>query len=158
MAHQSIFHHLELDPLDAKKLAPVKEKRTLLPDHPAQPTFERLAELAKLGPNWDSYGAESISSHAIAVAYQLLFAIYSQISIPLKSHIQPFAAPLSDGGIQLEWKGKRASLAVQIAPEGTFGYLLTRGGAPNQFYEEDDDVPGPTIISLVASVLRDEWR
>ena len=132
----------------------MKEKRTLLPSHPAQPALERLAELAKLGPNWDSYGAEPISSHAVAVAYQLLFAIYSQVSVPLRSHIQPFAAPLSDGGIQLEWKGKRATLDVQIAPEGTFGYLLTEGEAPNQAYQEEDDVPGPIIISMVADALR----
>lgn len=133
---------------------PLKEKRTLLPDHPAQPAFERLAELAKLGPNWDSYGAEPISSHAIAIAYQLLFTIYSQISGPLRSHIQPFAAPLSDGGIQLEWKGNRATLDIQIAPEGTFGYLLIEGEEPNQAYQEDDDVPGSIIISMVADVLR----
>jgi hypothetical protein len=67
---------------------------------------ERLAELAALKPNWDSYGGRQITETAIKTA-ELLCEEPPQIT------------PCSDGGLQLEWHDRSINFEFRIAPDGT---------------------------------------
>jgi hypothetical protein len=87
-------------------------------DRALEPSLERLAEIAQLAPDWDSYGAVPPSALAIARSAALLVKLHSSIVEYLGKYIPPnHIAPLADGGIQLEWGGLSSELEVQIAPE-----------------------------------------
>lgn len=57
---------------------------------------ERFAELLALPAGWDSYGARKIDPLAIAAARRLLDALPKYIP-------EPAIAPMSNGGVELEW-------------------------------------------------------
>jgi hypothetical protein len=57
----------------------------------------RLAQLERLSPNWDAYGAYPVSRTHSTRAARFLRLVMSDNS-PL-----PDVVPLSDGGVQLEW-------------------------------------------------------
>jgi hypothetical protein len=61
---------------------------------------ERLAELAGLPDDWNSYGAKRITNEAITTAERLNFT------------------PTSPGGLQIELHVKGASVEVEIGPDG----------------------------------------
>lgn len=126
-------------------------------DRALEPSLERLAEIAQLAPDWDSYGAAPPSAHAIARSAAFLVKLHSSFVEHLGKYSGPsHIAPLADGGIQLEWSGPQAELDVQITPEGTFGYLLTRAWGTEQTYEEADEVPESKIIQLIVDVARQQ--
>jgi hypothetical protein len=60
----------------------------------------RLAELAQLKPNWDSYGGKPPTKEALAVAERLTFT------------------PTSDGGILVELSVPDTWAELLITPEG----------------------------------------
>lgn len=120
-----------------------------------QLSLERLAEIAKLAPDWDSYGAERPSAHAIALASALLVRLYDSFEVASGEYFPPrLIAPLTDGGLQLEWSGPQAEVETQISPSGTFGYLLTQRQGTERSFEEADEVPMSTIIQLIVDVVR----
>jgi len=88
-------------------------------------TYRRLDELMTLRSGWDSYRARSISSTAVGAAKSLLSALGGSVYPRLGEKIQPYAVvPLPTGGVQLEWRGGRGSLEVEVKPEGSLCYLL----------------------------------
>jgi hypothetical protein len=125
-----------------------------IPESPIQTVLDHLIEFARLAPDWDSYGAEPISSHAIGLASRLLLDIDRQIIALAGAYPPPFAAPLSDGGVQLEWKNKHARIGVQVAPDGTLGYLLVEEEKANRRSQEGHAVSWSDVEHLVISVLR----
>lgn len=113
----------------------------------------RLRQLSALAPDWDSYGAKPVSDKAIRATHQLLSTIRDPLGTLLGDQIQPFAiAPLADGGLQLEWRGPKGTLEVDIAPDGKLGYLLVEGQKDRSF-EEGDDVPWNRIPALMRRVM-----
>lgn len=87
---------------------------------PYQEIVEIIQSFYELGPDWDSYGAEPISEKAIKRAISLTTQC-QQLQIFLD-----FAAPMSDGGIQLEGKDshKDIFLEIEIPPEETCTFLI----------------------------------
>jgi hypothetical protein len=61
--------------------------------------FDRLAEISKLGPDWDSYGAAAPTDEALTQADRLTIS------------------PTPEGGVSFEWPD---GPIVEVLPDGTF--------------------------------------
>ncbi len=119
-----------------------------------QPTVQRIAELADLGPDWDSYGAEPLTAKALIEAVRLTTRMAERFASAAEQRALPWmVAPLADGGVQIEWRGASGALEVEISPEGQFGYLLETGHGSTISYQEGDHVSSEEIEQLLASVL-----
>jgi hypothetical protein len=81
------------------------------------PVFQRIGKLARLPENWDSYGARPVCKNSISRGVILLKEL-----IELRSTIGfeipvPFVAPLSSGGIQIEWEKGEKYLELSITSD-----------------------------------------
>ena len=118
-----------------------------------QPAFDRLDQIADLGPNWDSYGAASISSTAIAATQQLLTTLDGRLGAA-GERLQPYAiVPIANGGLQIEWRRPENNLEVEIGPGGEMAYLLLTGQAPARVFEEQDQVTEDSLLELLERIL-----
>jgi len=125
----------------------------------AQPTYENtmanLKRIAGLGVDWDSYGSAPPASVAVETAGRLIETVYRDSLLSARTPYLPFSvAPLSGGGIQLEWRGESKAVEIEVGPEGAFGYLFIKGAEPSSVYEEEDGVSESRILELVRSVQR----
>jgi hypothetical protein len=109
------------------------------------PYYQRLTEFAALPANWDSFGALPISSGAIDAARRLLFRI---------RNVSPYTlAPLASGGIQIEWRGHRTALEIEVGPAGRLSSLLVEGHETGRTYDERDRVSAAEAVRLVSQVF-----
>lgn len=114
----------------------------------------RVAGMVDLLPNWDSYGATPVLAHAIATATSLVPQVATARLRIDGTRIAPtLVAPIADGGIQVEWNGPTARIEVQIAPDGTLGYLIAVDDERERRYDEVDDAPFEDVMALVLRVL-----
>ena len=130
------------------------KESTTVPYASLQLAFERLEELAGLGPNWDSYGAAPISADAIAGAQRLLAAVAMEADNPAGDGVRPYVVvPVANGGVQIEWRGPDAGIEVAIGPDGDLGYLLVTGEEPARTFEERDGVAEDDLVQVVVAML-----
>ncbi len=119
-----------------------------------QPMLRRLAQLAALPTDWDSYGAAPPSLLALSTARELLLAVDEQFGHVVGERVQPYAvAPIADGGIHLEWRGPRAEIEVEIDLMGQQGYLVVAEQGGERTFEEKDNPVGAEVAAAVAKVL-----
>ncbi len=119
------------------------------------PTYQRLAQLTQLEPDWDSYGAAPVSDGAIAAAHEFLSLMSGQLLRAFAEHISPYTvAPLADGGIQIEWRGRRSALELEIDPAGVLSGLLMQHHETGRTYQEHDKVSSREAVDLVAQTLQ----
>lgn len=119
-----------------------------------QPTFADLDEFAGYGPNWDGDDADPITAQSVQIAKELLTNVAEELGDKVASQVVPFGVrPLSDGGIQVEYRGRNASLIVNIGPSGQLDYLLITGHKPNRDFDEQHDVSWHQVIDLVRKAL-----
>lgn len=114
----------------------------------------RIADMAALPPNWDSYGAEPPSSVAVGRAAVLIESVAEEALGALGARIAPWtSAPIADGGVQVEWLAAGHRIEVQIGPNGSLGYLIEResGGQPE--YEEEEETAFDDVVNRVLRVL-----
>lgn len=98
----------------------------------------RLNEFRELPPDWDSYGAAPVSSHAINQALRLLRGA-SALSIASSRRIRMESlSPLATGGVEVEWHGPGGELLVEIEPSGAIGYLIEYDGNEQEFDRADE--------------------
>lgn len=116
---------------------------------------QRLDAFALLSAGWDTYNAKPIASAAIYEARRLLAAVAQQFTDQTESAKPFFVAPLSYGGVQIEWRRPKAGIEVEIGPDGRFGYLLTTGEGENRTFEEKDDVSANAILECVTRLCND---
>ena len=110
-----------------------------------------LRELSKLEPDWDSYGARSISDVAIGMSNRFLETVVKQIG----EQIYLYAiVPIPDGGISLEWHTFKLDIGVDISPEGKLGYLLVKHCGTEHTFEEREEVPWLDMINKVVEVMQ----
>lgn len=69
---------------------------------------ERLARLARLDQNWDTYGAPPIRADTG------MFALSMLESCMRSRTPAPQVAPSSDGGLQIEWHKKDIDLEIRV--------------------------------------------
>jgi len=119
-----------------------------------RPTFEQLSHIAKLEPDWDSYGADPPSAAVIGEAARLIVAVMERFSPMAGESARPWAVAPFSGGVQVEWRTKTGALEVEIRPGGQFGYLLEEGMDSNPRYEEGDDIHLEEVLRLIARILQ----
>ena len=114
----------------------------------------RLEAIAKLEPDWNSYGANRPSPRAIANASILLQTVYDTFGSWVREQSQPqVVAPRADGGIQIGWGRRPIEIAVHADPSGTLGYLYIerRGNTPE--FKEVQNATWNEVLGLIAKVV-----
>ena len=130
-----IESHEGTDPASGAK-APEQVVRWL------QQALGPLFRLRDLPPGWDTYGSPPIPDDVILGAVRLLFHAAAEQSP------WPHLAPVSGGGVQLEWAVNGRELEIEIFPDGSVAYLKARG-------EEMDDGPlDPYDAGAVRTLVR----
>jgi hypothetical protein len=74
---------------------------------------EKMAELLRLPPNWDSYGARPIRPDCVEYGLNTVLARCAPPATP-----SPAVVPLNTGGILLEWHCRQIDLEVRIEEPG----------------------------------------
>ena len=118
-------------------------------------TMNDLDRIAALPADWDSYGSAPPTMVAVGSARRLINTVFQDSLLSARGPSFPFSvAPLSGGGIQVEWRGESSTIEVEVGPEGAFGYLQIKGTEPSSVCEEEDGVSESRILELVRSVQR----
>jgi len=115
----------------------------------------RLADLTRLGQNWDSYGAVPPTSTAIDGALQFIDRAGKLFWRILGERARPTSiSPLPSGGIELEWRLPAEFLAIDIGPEGRWGYLRRSGSGRTARAEEREGLTDDQLLPVLANFLR----
>lgn len=118
------------------------------------PSFERISEMVQLPNNWDGYGAVPPTAMAVAKALTLIVSSAEETTRDIGHPIAPWtSAPIADGGLQVEWKGNRARIEVQVTPDGSYGFLAKWGRGDDVHYTENEDVALPDMVKLIVRVV-----
>jgi hypothetical protein len=116
--------------------------------------LDQLDDIAKLGPNWDSYGGDPPSRRAIIIASTLLQTVHDLFGNIAPEQSQPqIIAPRADGGVQIEWSAQSVEIAVHVDPSGTLGYLYIHQQDKVPTYEEEPNSSWDKILQLIAWVV-----
>jgi hypothetical protein len=109
---------------------------------------DQLDALSDLQKDWDSFGSEPPTPEAISAARKLIDANRESI-------LPHFVGPISGGGVQIEWRGPRGEIEVEVGPQGSsFSYLLIREkGTANRKAEEQHDISRSEILDMIRSVV-----
>ncbi|MHB8644457.1 MAG: hypothetical protein ACYDAR_01560 [Thermomicrobiales bacterium] len=115
--------------------------------------IEEIEALARLEPDWDSYGAATISPQAIALAKDLV--TYTAIgAASLGIEARPYyIGPTPIGGVHVEWRRDRREIQVDVRPNQTLGCLLVRQSDTKRERECREDVPLIGVLWLIADVI-----
>jgi hypothetical protein len=62
-------------------------------------------------------------------------------------------APIPRGGVQVEWRGPRMHIEVEIGPTGEPSYLVKKIFPTHREYEEGHDVSWQVILVQIPRVL-----
>ncbi len=136
-----------LQELEQNMQAPPQRQSLLSP-------LKRLEEIAGLGPDWDSYGAESPDQRAVIKAGVLVAAVEDRLSLVSGVNPLPWAiAPIGDGSVQVEWKGEDVAIEVEVRADGPFIYLIEKDDVDNLEFDEGEVVGAEDMASLVARVV-----
>jgi len=81
--------------------------------HSTAETTSKIAALADLKEDWDSYGAAAIAPAAVAAAQNFVATRLKGTPVP-----PPAVVPTSAGGVQLEWHGAGADLEIEFPAAG----------------------------------------
>ncbi len=101
-----------------------------------QPILEKLFSFERLGPNWDTYGAEPVSHEALDLSRRLVRAIEARLMRGAPGTVRPFfVAPTSDGGIQFEWKTTDIAAELEISPDRALALLIDQPLREDRFEE-----------------------
>ena len=136
-----------------KKSASPKTSADIVSRISLAPSLERLKELALLEADWDSYGAQPVSSAAFIAAFELLDAVKDRLSRKVRDPLPQFIAPLADGGLQLEWSGQKGDIEVEIDPNGALGYVHIERQGTNRKFKEEHQVSLNEVLNLLSQFL-----
>lgn len=124
-------------------------------------TILMLEALRDLEEDWDSYGAERISDKAINEAKGLLRELqdrylHDEIApSAYRSDIKPSrVAPLSNGGVMVQWNGPRARLKVFIDPDRALHLLAVGSPGSEDRLREARNVPQSEVLRAVCGALQ----
>ena len=79
--------------------------------------FQRIGGFARLPENWDSYAAKPIDRECISRGVTIFKELVKLSSVAEVEIPTPFVAPLSSGGIQIEWEEGERYLELSITPD-----------------------------------------
>ncbi len=103
--------------------ARVPETRSI--DPRIKQTLTRIESLGRLEPDWDSYGGLPATSVARTAAIEWVEIAADLFGSRVDAAAVPYSvAPLAHGGVQLEWRGARGIVELEVGPSGDLGYLV----------------------------------
>jgi hypothetical protein len=115
---------------------------------------DRLDELARLGEDWDSYGAHPPAATAIDEALRFAAQVLEVYWSTARERALPTSiSPLPSGGVELEWRTPDRLLAIDVGPDGEWGYLRRIGAGREARYDESDAIARDALLPLVSEVL-----
>ena len=85
--------------------------------------IRRLQEIASLPQGWDSYGSRPPTGHAVRAAMEVLAEV-GDSALPEPVNV----APVSGGGVQLEWEQNGREFELEILPDGRAEALVIEDG------------------------------
>lgn len=143
--------------IEPTRTTPTTLKLTVSPLQPKstiEPSFERLEELSRLETDWDGYGGQSPTGKAVASAARLMAAAWDRCTGSDPGQCQPYEImPITDGGLQLEWRGESQRLNLNVGPDGAISFLHITGRGDARIYREGDDLPFGEALRLVMQVV-----
>jgi len=99
-------------------------RRSIVPQ--LNQAFQRIGRFARFPENWDSYGSKAIDKECISRCVNIFKKLVKLMSTAEVQIPAPFVAPLSSGGIQIEWEEGERYLEVSINPDpSTVDYFAT---------------------------------
>jgi hypothetical protein len=117
--------------------------------------LHNLERIAALPEDWDTFGSGRTAAIAADTARDLIWKAVVNLATYNGAEGTPNdVAPLSGGGVQLEWRGSAGNIEVEVSPEGRFGYLLNREQDGRLQTQEADNVPEQNILDLISSVFQ----
>jgi len=113
-----------------------------------------LDDIAKLGSDWDSYGADPPSPLAIDMASKFLRIVDEKLGrLALEQSRPQIVAPRPDGGIQIEWGTRPVKIAIHTDPSGGLGYLYVDRQKDIPEYKEVASASWDEVLQLIAKVV-----
>ena len=94
-------------------------------------SIEKLAALAGLAENWDSYGSPAISEGLIDFATHVISRLVIT-GVPI-----PQIVPMHGGGIHLEFTRGARDVSIEIAANGVIDLLSSNDDAPSAYEPAD---------------------
>lgn len=116
---------------------------------------ERLAELAQLEPDWDSYGALPPSPRALSMARAMVERAVERFG---ERGIPGEVMPIADGAVQLEWRFARLELGLNACTGGGWSYLRVEKDGEGRRFEEAYDLSDEDALALIASLFDEPRR
>ena len=114
----------------------------------------RLAELARLEPDWDSYGGFPPTDRAVADAASIMRTAFDRFGRTAGERAIPYGVfPIADGGIQLEWHGPSSELELNVGPEGGLSFLVIEHPDGDRRFTEGYDLSADEALELVRRVI-----
>lgn len=116
--------------------------------------YDSLRGLQELGADWDPYGSQPPSVVALEVAKSFLHLAETTYAGRYGDQLRPsFIAPISDGGVHMEWEQPGGDLSLAFGPNGNIGFLLV--GDPNDPTKasEGDRITRDSALQLLSKVL-----
>ena len=118
------------------------------------PALQRLDEVSRLEPDWDSYGALPPASKALHVAEAIMRKAVDRLGGAAGERGAPYTVmPIADGGVSLEWHGQVTDLELDIGPDGMLSYLLIEHHEAGRRFKEGTDLPLPAALDLIRRVV-----
>lgn len=96
--------------------SPETELSEVRTDYQFIQSYKKLGKFAKYPENWDSYGAKIIDKDCIVTSINIIKQLIGQKPSMAFEMPTPFVAPLSTGGIQIEWEHDKRYLEIAINP------------------------------------------
>ena len=119
-------------------------------------TSQSLVEWSRLDDDWNGENAARPHPVAIASAYDLVLRVCHKQCRLGNLGAPEMVAPIPDGGIYLEWQGPKRRASIQVAPDGSFGFLLVGGEPGAREYKEADNLDLASILAVIESVLQEK--
>lgn len=121
----------------------------------ANADITEIEALARLAPDWDSYGAATISPQAIVLAKDLVaYTAIGAASLGIEAHPY-YIGPTPNGGVHIEWQRDGREIQVEVRPNQTMGCLLIKRHDAQRDREYREDVPLVGVLWLIADVIND---
>ncbi|MBA2276261.1 MAG: hypothetical protein H0W06_00745 [Chloroflexia bacterium] len=116
--------------------------------------LKRLVSLRDLKADWDSYDAMPPSPIALEKSVGFARRVANLFWYVAGDRAWPMSvSPLPNGGVEMEWQGHSSLIAVDVAPDETWGYLRKTGSGRDVQYEEGTELTEAQLLPLIAGVL-----